>query len=302
MANFSTLKKNSESLDRLAKAIETINTPQTNADEDTRYWQPEVDKAGNGFATIRFLPAPAIDGEDALPWVRLFSHGFKGPTGKWYIENSLTTLNQTDPVGEFNTKLWQQSTDDNSWQRKQVREQKRKLSYISCIQVISDPKNPENEGKVFLYRYGKKIFDKITEIMNPQYGDDPVNPFDFWKGANFKLKIRMKDSFRNYDLSTFEPASALSTNDDELEKIWNSEYSLLAEIAPSKFKTYEELKAQLDKVLSNSGEEVAGLTRTEVQREPVARSNQFDPDPSTKDDKATEDDDMSFFKKLAEED
>ena len=196
MVNFATLKKNSGNLSTLVKEIEKLNAP-AEKQEDNRYWQPEVDKAGNGVAIIRFLPAPAVDGEDSLPWVRIWNHGFKGPTGKWYIENSLTTFNQKDPVSEYNSQLWNSTNDDNSPARKQAREQKRRLTYISNIYVVSDPKNPENEGKIFLYRYGKKIFDKISLLMNPEFdGDEAINPFDLWNGANFKLKIRMVEGYQ----------------------------------------------------------------------------------------------------------
>ena len=188
MVNFATLKKSSGSIERLAKELEKLNAPATERKEDDRFWQPEVDKSGNGMAVIRFLPASAVDGDDGLPWVRIFNHGFKGPSGKWYIENSLTTLNQKDPVSEFNTQLWNASSEDTSPQRKQAREQKRRLTYISNILVISDPKHPENEGKIKLFRYGKKIFDKISMLMDPEFeGDTAINPFDLWKGCNFKI-------------------------------------------------------------------------------------------------------------------
>ena len=221
MVNFATLKKNSGNLSSLIKEIEKLNAP-AEKQEDNRYWQPEVDKAGNGVAIIRFLPAPAVDGEDSLPWVRIWNHGFKGPTGKWYIENSLTTFNQKDPVSEYNSQLWNSTNDENSPARKQAREQKRRLTYISNIYVVSDPKNPENEGKIFLYRYGKKIFDKISLLMNPEFdGDEAINPFNLWNGANFKLKIRMVEGYRNYDMSGFAPPSPLLDDDGAMEKIWN---------------------------------------------------------------------------------
>lgn len=263
MVDFSKLKKSSGSLERLTKELEKVNAAKTEKRTDDRFWQPEVDKVGNGMATFRFLPAPAVDGDDALPWVRIFSHGFKGPTGKWYIENSLTTLgnNVKDPVGEYNSQLWNASSDDNSWQRKQARAQKRKLTYIANIYMIHDPRHPENEGKVFLFKFGKKLFDKITSAMNPEFeGDEPVNPFDFWAGANFKLRIRTIDrtdsnpnGYRNYDQSMFEAPSALLGGDDtKLEAIWKSEHSLKEFIDPKNFKSYDELKRLLDDVLGSN--------------------------------------------------
>ena len=250
MVNFATLKKSSGSIDRLAKELEKLNAPATERKEDDRFWQPEVDKSGNGMAVIRFLPAPAVDGDDGLPWVRIFNHGFKGPSGKWYIENSLTTLNQKDPVSELNSQLWNASSEESSPQRKQAREQKRRLTYISNILVISDPKHPENEGKVKLFKYGKKIFDKISMLMDPEFeGDEAVNPFDFWKGANFKLRIRTVEGYRNYDQSTFESPSVLNSDDSKLEEIWKSQYSLKDFVDAKNFKSYDELKKKLYEVL-----------------------------------------------------
>mgnify|MGYP003335925249 CR=1 FL=1 len=250
MVNFATLKKSSGSIERLAKELEKLNAPATERKEDDRFWQPEVDKSGNGMAVIRFLPASAVDGDDGLPWVRIFNHGFKGPSGKWYIENSLTTLNQKDPVSEFNTQLWNASSEDTSPQRKQAREQKRRLTYISNILVISDPKHPENEGKVKLFKYGKKIFDKISMLMDPEFeGDTAINPFDLWKGCNFKLRIRTVEGYRNYDQSTFESSSVLNSDDSKLEEMWKSQYSLKEFIDPKNFKSYDELKKKLEDVL-----------------------------------------------------
>jgi hypothetical protein len=312
MANFASLKKTSSDLSRLTKEIEKINAPQSNErEEDTRFWKLSRDKSGNGSAVIRFLPAPAVDGDDGLPWVRYFDHGFKGPTGKWYIENSLTTIGQKDPVSEYNSQLWNASTDDNSWQRKQARDQKRRLHYIANILVVKDPSNPENEGKVFLFKFGKKIFDKITLAMNPEYeGDVPVNPFDLWKGANFKLRTRMVAGYLNYDQSTFDNPSALSDDDDELEKIWKREYSLKEFTDPKNFKTYDELKKRLQEVLGETAEvaESTSMHSTRKVATDIASSKPtFDGPSKRKSVEDTppfdteEDEDLNYFKGLADD-
>jgi len=298
MSNFATLKKSSVSLDRLTKELEKITTPVEKQNDD-RFWSPEVDKAGNGAAIIRFLPAPAVDGDDALPWVRIFNHGFKGPTGKWYIENSLTTLGQKDPVSEYNTQLWNSSTEDNSSARKQARDQKRRLTYISNIMVLSDPKHPDNEGKVFLYRYGKKIFDKITLLMNPEFeGDDPVNPFDFWKGANFKMRIRTVEGYRNYDMSQFESPSPVNMDDSKLEELWKREYSLKEFLDPKNFKSYDDLKRKMEDVLEINSFMSERKSETSSKSAPTAPKQVM-----TNSDNWSEDDDedLRAFKALADD-
>ena len=317
MSNFATLKKSSSSLDRLTKEIEKLNAPAASNENkgDDRFWKLERDKSGNGSAVIRFLPTPAVDGEDGLPWVRYFDHGFKGPTGKWYIENSLTSLGDKvkDPAGEFNSYLWNLSEDDNSWSRKQARAQKRRLHYVANIMVISDPKHPENEGKVFLYKFGKKIFDKITLAMNPEFeGDKPVNPFDLWKGANFKLRIRTVDGYPNYDQSLFDAPSALSDDDAELEKIWNKEYSLKEFTDASGFKTYAQLKARLDEIMAEDRAYQDFTGRTAGSAPPSSPAAAFDKhipaakaavtasdEPSWNNSMDDDDEELEAFKKLA---
>ena len=296
MSNFESLKRNRSSLEKLTKAIEatTQSTTESGSREDTRLWQPTVDKAGNGMAIIRFLPAPAVDGEDALPWVRVFSHGFQGPGG-WYIENSLTTLNQKDPVSEYNSTLWNSGIEAN---KEIARKQKRRLNYIANVYVVSDPSNPENEGQIRIYKFGKKIFDKITEAMNPEFADEtPVNPFDMWEGANFKLKIRNVEGYRNYDKSEFADKSALLDGDDaKLETLWKQEHSLKEFLDPKHFKPYDLLKTRLDKVLGFEGE-VAPRTKAEdvvVENFNDSALNEIDAKIAS-----GGDDDLDYFKSLA---
>ena len=280
MTDFSKLlAKASSNADKFKQAIE--NESQAGFQKDPSYWQPTVDKLGNGFATIRFLPAPPQDGEDALPWVKYFSHGFKGPSGLWYIENSLTTLGgKEDPVSSYNAKLWATGTPEN---KKLVSERKRKLSYVSNIVVISDPANPDNNGKVFRFRYGKKLFQKIEEAMNPEKFDPAAkeegkvgfDPFHLIDGANFKLKVRKVDGFPNYDKSEFaEPTPLLGGDLKKLEELWKSEYSLLEVIAPDKFKDYGTLKNRLDTVLGidTNGGAAAALAAPAEARPVVSAS------------------------------
>lgn len=310
MSNFASLKKSSADISRLTKEIDKLNAPaESGSKDDTRFWAPEVDKAGNGYAVIRFLPAPAVDGDDALPWVRIFNHGFKGPTGKWYIENSLTTIGQKDPVSELNSQLWNASSDDQSSTRKQAREQKRRLTYIANVLVITDPKHPENEGQIKLFKFGKKIFDKITLAMNPQYQDEqPVNPFDLWNGANFKIKIRNVEGYRNYDLSSFDaPSPLMGGDDDKLEKLWKSEYSLKEFIDPKNFKSYDELKRKLNEVLGMSGDHTAPAAKPRME-EVASQKPSFEaskPRKSVEDTppwtESEDDDDLKYFKAMADE-
>jgi hypothetical protein len=298
MSSFANLKRNKSSFDKLTKAIEaTTTTTESNSRDDTRLWQPDVDKSGNGMAVIRFLPAPSVDGDDALPWVRVFNHGFQGPGG-WLIDNCLTTLNQQCPVCEHNSVLWNSGIEAN---KEIVRKQKRKLSYYANILVVSDPKHPENDGQVKLYKFGKKIFDKISEAMNPEFEDEkPVNPFDFWEGANFKLKIRNVEGYRNYDKSEFESPSALfGGDDDKLEELWKSQYSLKEVVEPKQFKSYDQLKSRLEKVLGFEGTPI----RSKAEEEVVYQSESVDDTVLSKASSVSVDDDeLDYFKNLAESD
>ena len=295
MTSFANLKRNRNSFEKLSKAVEATSTgtADSNSKEDTRFWQPEVDKAGNGMAVIRFLPAPSVDGDDALPWVRTFSHGFQGPGG-WFIDNCLTTLNEKCPVCEHNNTLWNSGIEAN---KDIARKQKRKLSYVANILVVSDPSNPSNEGQIRLFKFGKKIFDKITEAMNPEFADEtPVNPFDMWEGANFKLKIRNVEGYRNYDKSEFADKSALLDGDDEkLEELWKKEYSLKDFTEKKNFKPYDQLKTRLEKVLGFDGA-------------PIVKSKAEDSIATLKDDTSVlnkplhaDDEDLDYFKSLAEQ-
>ena len=244
--SFADLKKKSGSFDKLQTELGKINAPVASFGDD-RFWKPDLDKSGNGYAVLRFLPQP--EGED-LPWARVWNHAFSGPGG-WYIENSLTTINKNDPVSEYNTELW---NSGNEADKDTARKQKRILKYYSHVLVVSDPKHPENEGRVFLYKFGKKIFDKITEAMNPEFEDEtPLNPFDFWQGANFKLKIRKVDGFWNYDKSEFDSPSELYEGDDEkLKEVYDKLNSLTEFTDVKNFKTYDELKEKLHKVLTGT--------------------------------------------------
>ena len=295
--SFADLKKQSKlgSLTaKLVKEVEKLNN--TGGNQDDRLWKLEVDKGGNGYAVVRFLPAP--DGED-LPFVKLYSHAFQGPGG-WYIENSLTTLGQKDPVSEFNTTLWNNGTDAG---KETARKQKRKLTYISNIYVVKDPANPENEGKVFLYKYGKKIFDKLTAAMQPEFEDEEaIDPFDFWQGANFKLKAKNVAGYRNYDSSEFTATSPLLDDDDALEALWKKESSLAELVASDQFKSYEDLKKRLGYVLGNKARPTVDES---FEDESEGRGNAEQvvaaatkPTPAASEE---EDDALSYFAQLAQE-
>ena len=302
--SFANLKKSSKtSLDKITQQVNKLATPEGGGREnDNRFWQPEVDKSGNGYAVIRFLPAP--DGED-VPFVRIFDHGFKGPGGQWSIEKSLTTIGKQDPVSEYNSQLWATGVQAN---QDQVRKQKRKLNFISNIYVVSDKAHPENEGKVFLYKYGKKIFDKLNAAMNPEFEDEgPVNPFDLWAGANFKLKIRNVEGYRNYDKSEFEKPEPLMEDDTALEKLWKSEYSLQEFLKEEHFKPYDELKQKLYRVLALDGSasravQNASLTNLDEDETPAPKASKSASAPSSKKESAPwdseEDDDLSKFQEL----
>lgn len=281
--DFSSLKRQTN-FDSLKKKIESITQPTEQKDDD-RFWYPTVDKAGNGMAVIRFLPTPAEDGEDGLPWVRVFNHGFQGPGG-WLIDGCLTTIGQPCYVCEKNSEFWGTGIETN---KDIARKQKRKLTYISNVYIISDPNNPENNGTVKLFKYGKKIFDKINEAMNPQFEDEtPINPFDFWQGANFKLKMRNVEGYRNYDKSEFESSSPLFDDDSEMEKIWKQEYSIKEFINPDNFSSYDKLKARYDKI---TGAKSVSQPRESVKKESY---DTFDQSNS-----GSDEEEMDYFRSLA---
>lgn len=304
--SFDALKKSrSSSLDKLNSQLDKMASKSYSDPNEGKFWKPTRDQAGNGFAIIRFLPA--TKGEE-MPFVRMWDHGFQGPTGLWYIENSLTTLNQDDPVSEYNSKLWNSGIDSD---KDQARKQKRRLKYISNILVIKDSANPENEGKVFLYAFGKKIFDKLNDLMNPSFEDEArVNPFDFWEGANFRLKIRQFEGYPNYDKSEFDAPSPLFDDDEKIEAVWNQQHSLQEVVDPKNFKSYSELKEKLYRVLALDAEpstptqavddaddlDLSNMGNNQASAPaPSAPAAESTPTMSMDDD----DDDLSIFKELA---
>jgi len=302
--SFEKLKANRlASIEKLVNAAESVSEKKSYGDD--REWKPTVDKAGNGYAVIRFLPS--ANSED-LPWIRFWDHGFKGPTGRWYIEKSLTSIGQQDPLSELNSQLWNSGREED---KELVRQRKRRLHYVSNILVISDSANPTNEGKVFLYKYGKKIFDKIMDVMQPQFEDEkPINPFDFWGGANFKLKIRNVEGYRNYDKSEFDSVTELFDGDEEkLEKVYDSLHGLNEFIDPSNYKSYAELKKKLYEVLGEediantfSVEQTTELNETREERvdAPAPRSEDQNVS-SSNDDDGEEEDTLAYFAKLAQD-
>ena len=293
--SFETLKRNRGSnINKIIEAAQSTNSSETKSYVDDRIWKPTVDKAGNGYAVLRFLPGK--DGE--IPFVRYWDHGFKGPGGLWYIEKSLTSISQPDPVSEMNSKLWNTGRDED---KQTVRDRKRRLHYVTNIMVVSDPSNPANEGKVFLYQFGKKIFDKIMDLMQPQFQDEkPVNPFDFWEGADFKLKIRQVEGYRNYDKSEFAaPAALLNGDDTELEGVYNRMHSLQEFLDPKTYKSYGELQEKLMRVL---GESAPMTTAESVSLDEVATSPSIPTsnEPEIKSE-SNDDDTLSYFSRLAKE-
>ncbi len=299
--SFENLKRNRDQISKLVQAAESAGGGEQKSYVDDRIWKPTVDKAGNGYAVLRFLPA--IEGQE-LPWVRYWDHGFKGPTGQWYIENSLTSIGQPDPVGELNSKLWNSGIESD---KERARTQKRRLHYVTNVLVLQDPSNPENEGKVMIYKFGKKIFDKIMDSMKPEFADEtPVIPFDFWTGADFKLKIRNVEGYRNYDKSEFSSPAALYDGDEaKLEAVYNQLHDLSEFTNPKNYKSYDELRTKLMRVL---GEEVSmgapTMNQTIQMNEPVAAPEQRTVEPVTAESMNMADDDddtMSYFAKLANE-
>ena len=296
--SFQNLKRNRDQISKLVQAAESAggSVEKKNYD-DERIWKPTVDKAGNGYAVLRFLPA--AEGQD-LPWARYWDHAFKGPTGLWYIENSLTSIGQADPVGELNSRLWNTGNDSD---KDKARSQKRRLHYVTNVLVMQDPSSPQNEGKVFLYKFGKKIFDKIMDVMQPQFADEQtVNPFDFWDGADFKLKIRNVEGYRNYDKSEFSDASALFDADEsKLEGVYNQMHNLNEFTDPSNYKTYDELKTKLMRVLGEESTAGAYTVREEAKINEPAPAPQA-PVTAEEMNVSSEDDTMSYFARLAQED
>lgn len=288
MTSFANLKRNSQSFEKLTQAVQAINKPEGGFSEDTRLWYPAVDKNGNGYSVIRFLPPSPQDGDDPLPWVRVFSHGFQGPTGLWLIDNCPTTIGQSCKICENNSVLWNSGIESD---KEIARARKRKLSYYANVLIISDPQNPENESQVKIFRFGKKIFDKISEAMTPEFEDEKaINPFDFWEGANFKLKIRNVEGYRNYDRSEFAESEPLfGGDDDKLKALWEKEYSLKEFIDPKLFKSNEELQRRFEKVVGGDSVSRTASEAVSVKMEsPVVSKSS-----STEDDE-----DLDYFKSL----
>ncbi len=304
--SFENLKSKSTDVSKLVSAANEMNGKggEKKSYGDDRFWKPSVDESGNGYAVIRFLPAG--DGQE-LPWIRYWDHFFKGPTGQWYIEKSLTTLGQNDPVSEHNSRLWNSGIEDD---KETARKQKRRLHYVSNILVVSDPSNPANDGKVFLYDFGKKIFDKIMDVMQPQFpGEEPINPFDFWKGADFQLKIRNVAGYRNYDKSEFKSPTVLDESEEKLKAIYNQMHDLNEFVDPSSFKSYDELKGRLQVVLGESvgagstakNESVSQSAESNVGRSAPEPEIVSAPTPSAGAEE-DEEDTLSYFAKMAQED
>ena len=304
--SFEQLKANRDSAISKLVAAGSANSEKKDYGDD-RMWKPTVDKAGNGYAVIRFLPA--AEGED-LPWVRYWDHGFKGSTGRWYIEKSLTSIGQQDPVSELNSQLWNSGRDED---KEIARQRKRRLHHVSNILVVSDSANPENEGKVFLYEYGKKIMDKLMDVMQPQFADEtPVNPFDFWGGANFKLKIRQVEGYRNYDKSEFDAPSQLFNGDEvQLEEVYNKLYKLEEFTNPESYKSYADLKQKLYEVIGEvevantfSTAQTVELNTTKEAVMPSSAESSIDEvvptGSSESNEEASDEDTLSYFAKLAQ--
>jgi hypothetical protein len=296
--SFANLKSSrGSSIDKLVQAAEAVSTTkkESNSYGDDRFWKPTRDKAGNGYAVIRFLPC--TEGED-LPWVRYWDHGFKGPNGLWYIENSLTSIGQPDPVSEMNSVLWNSGRDED---KTIARDRKRRLHYVSNVLVVSDPSNPENEGKVFLYKFGKKIFDKIMEAMQPAFEDEtPCNPYDFWEGADFKIKIRKVEGWVNYDKSEFSKPTALHEGDENrLEDVYGKLYALQDFLKPENYKSYDELKTKLNRVLGVDAGHVSAPEPvvSDVMEAPTMQTAEAAP--AIESSSSGDDDTLSYFAKLA---
>ncbi len=304
MSSFANLKRSSgSSIDKLSKAVESMNSGGSNYnDGEDKYWKCEIDKSGNGYAIIRFLPTPPQDGDDGLPFIKYYDHGFQA-IGGWYIEKSLTSIGQQDPISSYNTELWNSGIEAN---KDLARKQKRRLHYVSNVYIVKDPKHPENEGQTFYFRYGKKIFEKITQAMNPQFEDDKAfDPFDLWTGANFKLKIRKVDGYQNYDLSEFDSPGPLSDDDAELEAIWKKEHSLNEVIDPKNFKSYDELKSKLDRVLGLTSSTtrnvptVEGVKQQRIQEKETQMEELIIP---TSSGNIESEDDLDYFSDLLKDD
>lgn len=290
--------RSASNFNKIKESLDKINS-KFQKDDDT-FWRPEVDKAGDGYAEIRFLPTPPQDGDEGVPFVKLLSYSFQGPTGQWYIENSPKTLdnNAFDPVAEANARAWKEGEAGQA----EARGRTMRKQFVANVYIVDDGANPENNGKVFRWRFPKKIMDKIDQAMNPKFkGDEPLNPFDLLEGANFKIRIKTvesgQNSYLNYDDSSFKNPAPLFKNDEKLNEIWQQSHSLLELVSPDKFKSEAELRERFASVM--------GLSVSEKEPEPVKKtepklSEKIDDEiPFVGNDNDDVEDDLEYFKKLA---
>ena len=305
--DFNKMKVNSKkSLSTLTDKLEKMDTKSSYVDD--RFWKPTRDKSGNSYSIIRFLP-PAP--EDSLNFAKIYNHAFD-VNGKWFIDNCPTSIGKVCPVCESNSELWNSGLETN---KSIARNRKRKLSYIVNIFVISDKQEPENEGKVFLYKIGPQIFEKISNAIKPKFEDDEkFNPFDLWTGANFKLKIKKTivdgKSMSTYEDSVFETPAPLFDNDAVLEEIWNKEYKLEEFVSEPNFKEYDELKKRFDFVVGSFATTPKVKTVTPKETDDDLPFDVSDDDSAdilnssneTNDTEFDDSDDMSYFAALADED
>jgi len=282
------LENRKSAFSNITESIKKETKKNRNNDDDI--WKPSMGKDGTGYAVIRFLPGKDVN---KTPWVRVYDHGFQGPQGKWYIEKSLTSVGEQDPVSEYNSMLWNTGIESN---KDIARKQKRRTNYYSNVLIIKDPANPGNEGQVKTYRFGQKIFDKLMGAMQPEFADEtPINPFDLFEGANFRVKLKMVAGYWNYDASDFENPSALSEEPSKLESVFEAQADVHILIDPSSFGTFDELKGKLDMVLG-----IDSKPQAQVPAQQAPSSTQSTFSPPTAETSSSESEFSSVFKQPAE--